>query len=307
MKLSQLKKFQKGALASFFFFLFTTFLYAQNDQDEGIHYIEDDARELEETIERFRAQQEALSGQIRGQIEGGGAIDPSTLMKIMERMKQNPEESADLAKEFFKGHSDKLKNVKKKGENTPSFDEARLKTFFSFYQSMPHKDLSNQFRETMQLTGFGKPMYRMFPWAPNFLASWVQDKEAPYKLVRLSSKRDWLIIYAAINLMIVIANWVWKRRIRILNLGFVTSLKRFGIIWGLRFAVFYWMIWPYVGDSLGLLWRHMKNYDPAKKVSYSLEDESAGTQPKRLSGGLSTVESPVREPPAPIVSGARTV
>lgn len=244
-------------MASLFFLFLLSLLSPQYSYAEIVE-VEGEERELEELLENFRSQQEVITGQIEEQVKGGGALDPAAMMKIMEQMKNNPSQSSDLA-EGFLGQLQQ-KNNPNSGELSALDAQKNIGKFFLMYQSVPHAQLTKQFTETMQLTGFGRPIYRFFPWMPAFLASWVQDKSAPYELIRLTSMRDWLIVYAAINLMIMIANWVWKRRIRNLAQGFGVSFKRFSIVWVLRFAVFYWMIWPYVGPSLKLLYGHATAY-----------------------------------------------
>lgn len=267
-------------MASLFFLFFLSLLNPQLSFAEIVE-AEGEERELEELLENFKSQQQAISGQIEAQVKGGGTLDPAAMMKLMEQMKNNPEQSSELA-EGFLGQLQQKKNGKP-GELSAQDAQKSVSRLFSMYQNYPHAELTKQFAETMQLTGFGRPMYRFFPWLPAFLASWVQDKSAPYELIRLTSMRDWLIVYAAINLMIVIANWVWKRRIRNLNLGFGVSLKRFSIVWTLRLIVFYVMIWPYVGPSLKMLFQH------ASKHHMALESREMKTAPVHIQSAYQVV------------------
>ncbi len=223
--------------------------------------VEDDfeelnTRELEETLNSFKKQQEMIVGDLEGKA-GGGSISPQDLANLLEKMKSDPDAAQEMAQQFLKGQGEGGGAVDGAKEGNPkasaTMQEKKLRAMFSLYQNVPKESLVKQFSETMAQSPIGKSTSRMFPWMPRFLASWIKDKEAPFLLVRLTGMRDWLITYGAINLLIMFINWFWKRRLFRIGATFFSQFKRFLIVWTARGVVFYFMLWPYFGPSIKIL------------------------------------------------------
>lgn len=251
-------------MASLFFILFifnATLVHSEivDDDSEDLN-----TRELEETLNNFKKQQEMIVGDIEGKA-AGGSISPQDLAGLLEKMKSDPDAAQEMAQQFLKGQeSGTLSLGEEKGakgsKGATSIEEKKLRAIFSLYKNTPKEALVKQFTETMSQTPVGKSTSRLFPWMPHFLASWIKDPEAPFKLVKLMSMRDWLITYGGINLLIMFINWFWKRKLFKSGATFFAQFKRFLIVWSVRGTVFYFMLWPYFGPSIKILIHEVGNH-----------------------------------------------
>ena len=263
MKSSQSNQKWGGFLTSLFFTLLLSALSCGPLRAEIVEsdFEDHSARELEKTLQDFKAQQQMITGEI-GDKAGSGMMTPQDLSNLLEKMKNNPDAAEQMAREFM-NKNDLAKDQKTgPGSEGMSKEERRLRSMFALYKNVPKEELVKQFRETMAQTPYGKSAKAMFPWAPNFLASWIKDPKAPFDLVRLTSpsKRNWLITYGAINLLIMLFNWIWKRRLSRRGTGLGAQFRRFFSTWGVRAAIFYVMIWPYVGPSVKILINEARHY-----------------------------------------------
>lgn len=261
MKLNQLKFKWGGVWASLFFIFFIFELSALRAEivDDDIEDL--NTRELEETLNQFKKQQQMIVGDIEKKATDN-SISPTDLAELLEKMKSNPDAAQQMAQQFLQqqGEAQEVGTAPKSGKAQVSLEEKKLRAMFSLYEAIPKETLAKQFSETMAQSPVGKSASRMFPWMPRFLASWIKDKEAPFQLVRLMKMRDWLITYAGINLLIMFINWFWKRRLFRQGATVAAQFKRFLLVWSARGVVFYFMLWPYFGPSIKILVHEVKNH-----------------------------------------------
>ncbi len=260
MKLNQLNLKWGGALASLFFIFFSFKIGTLRAEIVEDDFEDLNTRELEQTLNEFKKQQQMIVGDIE-QKAAGGALSPTDLAELLEKMKNDPDAAKEMAQQFLEQGGDKKGAPKSTGKSKGevSLEEKKLRAMFSLYGAVPKETLAKQFSDTMAQSPVGKSASRLFPWMPRFLAAWIKDSEAPFALVRLMKMRDWLITYAGINLLIMFINWFWKRRLFRTGATFLAQFKRFLLVWTARAVVFYFMLWPYFGPSIKILIHEVQN------------------------------------------------